>query len=58
LLDEITNNVDLDTKAHIIEVLKEYPGAMIVVSHDQAFLDAIAIDRTYVIENNELKEVI
>lgn len=58
LLDEITNNVDLDTKAHIIEVLKEYPGAMIIVSHDQAFLDAIAVDRTYVIENCELKEAI
>lgn len=58
LLDEITNNVDLDTKEHIIEVLKEYPGAMIVVSHDQAFLDAIAIDRTYVVEHNELKEII
>lgn len=55
LLDEITNNVDLDTKAHIIEVLKEYPGAMIVVSHDQSFLDAIAIDRTYIVEDSTLK---
>jgi ATPase subunit of ABC transporter with duplicated ATPase domains len=55
LLDEITNNVDMDTKAHIIEVLKEYPGAMIIVSHDQAFLDAIAIDRTYVVEDSTLK---
>lgn len=54
LLDEITNNVDLDTKAHIIEILKEYPGAMIIVSHDQAFLDAIAIDKTYVVENGTL----
>lgn len=58
LLDEITNNVDLDTKAHIIEVLKEYPGAMIIVSHDQSFLEAISIDRTYVIAHHKLKEKI
>jgi ATPase subunit of ABC transporter with duplicated ATPase domains len=57
LLDEITNNVDLDTKEHIIEVLKEYPGAMIIISHDQSFLDALAIDRTYKIENGTLQEV-
>lgn len=57
LLDEITNNVDLETKAHIIEVLKEYPGAMVVVSHDQSFLDEISIDRSYVIEDHALKEV-
>ncbi len=57
LLDEITNNVDLDTRAHIIEVLKEYPGAMIIVSHDQAFLNELSIDRTYIIENNKFREI-
>ncbi len=56
LLDEITNNIDLDTRAHIIEVLKGYPGAMIIISHDQAFLDAVAIDRTYEVGGKELKE--
>ncbi len=28
LIDEITNNIDLETKEHIAQVLKEYPGAM------------------------------
>jgi ATPase subunit of ABC transporter with duplicated ATPase domains len=28
LIDEVTNNIDLETKEHIIQVLKEYPGAM------------------------------
>lgn len=34
ILDEMTNNLDLETRAHVIQVLKGYPGAMIVISHD------------------------
>ena len=43
ILDEITNNLDLETKEHIVQVLKTYPGAMIVVSHDIDFLEKIEI---------------
>lgn len=45
LLDEITNNVDLETREHIIQVLRHYPGAMMVVSHDDSFLKAIEIEK-------------
>lgn len=41
ILDEITNNLDLETKDHISQILKEYPGAMIIVSHDEGFLEEI-----------------
>lgn len=44
ILDEITNNLDLETRNHMIEVLRAYPGAMIIVSHDQDFLNEIGID--------------
>ena len=44
ILDEITNNIDLETKEHIIEVLKAYPGAIIIISHDLDFLEEIRID--------------
>jgi ATPase subunit of ABC transporter with duplicated ATPase domains len=44
ILDEITNNLDLETKEHIIQILKEYPGTMIVISHDQGFLEEIGIE--------------
>ncbi|QRN04213.1 ATP-binding cassette domain-containing protein [Legionella sp. MW5194] len=47
ILDEITNNLDLDTQNHVIEVLREFPGAMIVISHDSAFLEAIGVERFY-----------
>lgn len=41
LLDEPTNHVDLDTIKAIEKLLKAYRGAMLVVSHDQYFLDNI-----------------
>lgn len=45
ILDEITNNIDVTTRNHIIEVLKEYPGAMIVISHGGGFLKQIGITK-------------
>lgn len=44
ILDEITNNLDIETKMHVIEVLKSYPGAMIMISHEKDFLKEINID--------------
>lgn len=43
LLDEVTNNIDLETKNHIITALNAYPGAMVVISHDNDFLESINI---------------
>lgn len=54
LLDEVTNNLDLETRQHVVEVLKHYPGAMVVVSHDMDFLSAIQIRDYYQIANGEL----
>lgn len=47
ILDEITNNLDAETREHVIHVLKNYPGAMIVISHDEYFLRDIGIDEIY-----------
>ena len=47
ILDEITNNLDLETRQHVIDVLKLYPGAMIVISHDQDFLNEIGVNVQY-----------
>ena len=54
ILDEITNNLDLETKEHVIQVLKEYPSAMIIVSHEEDFLQAIGIDYHYYIKSGVL----
>ena len=45
MLDEPTNHLDLDSIAAIEQGLLGYDGALIVVSHDPAFLRAIGIDR-------------
>lgn len=52
ILDEITNNLDLETREHVIQVLKDYPGAMIVISHDTEFLLAIGMTVNYGIKIN------
>jgi ATPase subunit of ABC transporter with duplicated ATPase domains len=46
VLDEPTNQLDLDAIAAVEEALKAYDGALIVVSHDVDFLAALKITRT------------
>src|SRR5690606_19181095 len=45
LLDEPTNNLDLPSLRHLTEALAGFEGALIVVSHDPRFLDAIGVTR-------------
>jgi ATPase subunit of ABC transporter with duplicated ATPase domains len=45
VLDEMTNNIDLETHDHVVGVLRAYPAAMIVVSHDEIFLREIGIEK-------------
>jgi ATPase subunit of ABC transporter with duplicated ATPase domains len=56
ILDEITNNLDLETREHVIEVLKNYPGAMIVISHDADFLGHIGVHDRYLIAEGALSK--
>jgi ATP-binding cassette subfamily F protein 3 len=42
MLDEPTNHLDLDTISWLESWLKGYRGAVLVVSHDRAFLDAVS----------------
>ena len=41
LLDEPTNHLDLDARNWLESYLREYPHAVILVSHDRFFLDAV-----------------
>ncbi len=42
LLDEPTNHLDVDGIVWLEELLKNYPGAVMFVTHDRAFLDSVA----------------
>ncbi|MBW3087387.1 ABC-F family ATP-binding cassette domain-containing protein [Bifidobacterium sp. 82T24] len=41
VMDEPTNHLDLTSKKALARLLTSYPGALIVVSHDERFLDAV-----------------
>ena len=45
VLDEPTNNLDLDSVARLQSALESYEGAVIVASHDLPFLRAVGITR-------------
>ncbi|MGV3548671.1 ABC-F family ATP-binding cassette domain-containing protein [Rhizobium sp.] len=45
ILDEPTNHLDIDSIATVEAGLSAYDGALLVVSHDRAFLEAIGVGR-------------
>ncbi len=44
VLDEPTNDLDLDTLNILEEALKNFPGAVILVTHDRYFMDQVATE--------------
>lgn len=58
LLDEPTNNLDLGAIGQLEQALRAYEGAMVVVSHDEAFLDAIGTTRRLMLSHAGIREVV
>lgn len=55
LLDEPTNHLDIDSIIWLEDFLKDYPGAVILVSHDVQFLDNVT-NRTLEIANRQVHD--
>ncbi|MFD5828185.1 ABC-F family ATP-binding cassette domain-containing protein [Lentzea sp. NPDC060358] len=53
LLDEPTNNLDLDARHRLYEVLDDWRGCLLVVSHDRALLDRV--DRIAELDGGEIR---
>jgi ATP-binding cassette subfamily F protein 3 len=57
ILDEPTNHLDIETKEVIETALREFSGAIILVSHDRYFSEQIKPDRILTIEEKMLKNI-
>jgi ATP-binding cassette subfamily F protein 3 len=55
LLDEPTNHLDLDAVMWLERWLQNYPGTLVLISHDRDFLDPI-VNRIVHVENQQLNE--
>jgi ATP-binding cassette subfamily F protein 3 len=50
VLDEPTNHLDIDARASLVEAINEFPGAVILISHDRWLLEACA-DRLWLVKD-------
>ena len=55
LLDEPTNHLDLDAVMWLERWLQNYPGTLILISHDRDFLDPV-VNRVIHVENQSMNE--
>ena len=54
ILDEPTNHLDIDSRAALIEAINDFPGAVVLVSHDRHLLDACA-DRLWLVQDGTVQ---
>lgn len=56
ILDEPTNNLDLSSLQQVVSLLKDYAGALLVVSHDVDFLEDLNIQRYLHLSRKHISE--
>jgi ATP-binding cassette subfamily F protein 3 len=55
ILDEPTNHLDIDSRAALAEAINDYPGAVIMVSHDRYLIEACA-DQLWVVADQKVTD--
>ncbi len=54
ILDEPTNHLDVDSREALVYALNDYPGAVILISHDRHLIDACA-DRLWIVKGGTVR---
>jgi ATP-binding cassette subfamily F protein 3 len=54
ILDEPTNHLDIDSRESLVEALNDFPGAVILISHDRHLIEATA-DRLWLVRDGTVK---
>src|SRR4051812_24097772 len=57
VLDEPTNHLDLESREALETALQQFPGSVLLVSHDRALLDAVG-SRTVAVEDGSLRSYV
>lgn len=55
ILDEPTNHLDIRSKEVIEDALRDFKGAILLISHDRYFVDSVGYNKTLTIEGGKLK---
>ncbi|MEP4806140.1 MAG: ABC transporter ATP-binding protein, partial [Hyphomicrobiales bacterium] len=53
ILDEPTNHLDIDSRQALTTALNDFPGAVIIVSHDRSLLDA-SVERLWLVADGTI----
>ena len=54
ILDEPTNHLDIDSRESLIHALNDFPGAVILISHDRHLIEATA-DRLWLVKDGSVR---
>jgi ATP-binding cassette subfamily F protein 3 len=54
ILDEPTNHLDIDSRTALVNAINDYPGAVILVSHDRFLIESCA-DRLWLVGDGTVK---
>lgn len=57
VLDEPTNHLDLEAIEALEDALAAYPGTILLITHDRAFLSHVALDQFYLLTAGRLESI-
>ncbi len=54
ILDEPTNHLDIDSREALVQALNDFPGAVILISHDRHLIEA-CVDRLWLVKDGTVR---